>query len=104
MAIYYQDWLLYFIKKEQGMKKQEVSKPQIIEFVSIMSKRRRSLRSFEDDCEFYSWNKSDVEELIKNVPLEYQERYNVILSKARADIESLSSEVLEHFFSSSSPE
>lgn len=69
-----------------------------------MSKRRRNIRSFEDDCEFYSWNKSDAEELIKNVPLEYQQRYNAILSKARADIESLSNEVLEHIFSSSSPE
>lgn len=71
------------------MKKQEVSKVQIIEAVTIIAKRRRNLRTFEEECELNSWNNSDAKELLAGVPPVYQERYSNIIENTRAELEKL---------------
>lgn len=79
------------------MKKQEVSKVQTIEAVTMIAKRRRSLRPFEEECETHSWNNSDAKELLEGVHLVYQKRYNNIIENARVELEKLLNDMLEDY-------
>lgn len=81
------------------MEKQEISKTQIIEAVTMISKRRRSLRPFEEECEMHSWSVPDARELLVGVPQTYQKRYDNIIESARAELEKLSNDMLEDCFS-----
>ncbi|HEM3645232.1 TPA: hypothetical protein U1C30_002149 [Streptococcus suis] len=80
------------------MKKQEVGKTQIIEAVSMISKRRRNLRLFEEECELHSWSSSDATELLTGVHSDYQDRYDAIIENTKVELEKLSNDMLEGCF------
>lgn len=85
------------------MKETKITKPQIVEAVSIIYRRRRNIRNFKEECELLSWEPEDAKNLLETIPIVYQERYDEIVDKFRSDLEKLSNEMIEKEFFSCEP-
>lgn len=82
------------------MKEKKVTKPQIVEAVSIIYRRRRLLMNFKDECELVSQGSREAKKLLETIPEVYQERYDEIVDEFKSNLEELSNEMIEkEFFS-----
>lgn len=85
------------------MKETRLTKPQIVEAVSIIYRRRRLLMNFREECELLSRGQGEAERLLEAVPVEYQDRYDAIVEEFRNNLENLSKEMIEKEFFSCEP-
>ncbi|MBF0777856.1 hypothetical protein [Streptococcus cuniculi] len=85
------------------MKETKITKPQIVEAVSIIYRRRRLLMNFKEECEMLSMGPKESEKLLETIPTVYQERYDEIVDEFKRNLEKLSNDMIENEFFSCEP-
>lgn len=86
------------LKRGMRMEERLMTKPEVVELVTMIHRRKRNTRDFKGECELYSWEPRDAKILLENIPKKYQERYNQIIDEYKQKLEALANEVIEKEF------
>lgn len=80
-----------------------MTKPEVVELVSIIYRRKRMIRDLEEEVQLCSWHKDEAEKMLKSIPKEYQNRYDEIVQEFKKNLENLSNEIIEKEFVTCEP-